>query len=76
MKLSNKNYNEHQTHCDFYKCGRRVSLTCHPCRCDKMFCHKHWFPEHHKCTFDYKCFEREFLKNRNQKCIGEKVVKI
>lgn len=42
------------------------------CKCDKVFCRKHKFPEDHKCKYNFKKDYEEKLKINNPKIINNK----
>ncbi|CAL1405136.1 unnamed protein product [Linum trigynum] len=46
-------------------CRKRVGLLGFKCRCKKLFCSKHRYPEEHLCSFDYKEFGRKILEQQN-----------
>eukprot|EP01121_Diplochlamys_sp_Union-15-3_P009909 TRINITY_DN2722_c0_g1_i2.p1 TRINITY_DN2722_c0_g1~~TRINITY_DN2722_c0_g1_i2.p1 ORF type:complete len:230 (-),score=24.79 TRINITY_DN2722_c0_g1_i2:33-722(-) len=58
--------------CAHIECKRKITHTDTECRCGHLYCTKHRYPEH-KCTFDYKQFDREKLKNDNPMVIADKV---
>ena len=43
------------------------------CKCEKLYCSKHIFPEKHNCTFDYKCEQIEKLKKILPVIVADKV---
>ena len=43
------------------------------CKCEKLHCLKHKFPEAHKCTYDYKSEEIEKLKINLPLIVADKV---
>ena len=43
------------------------------CKCEKLFCDKHMFPEIHNCTFDYKSEQIEKLKKNLPLIVADKV---
>ncbi|CAI0547174.1 unnamed protein product, partial [Linum tenue] len=46
-------------------CRKRVGLLGFKCRCRKLFCSQHRYPEEHRCSFDYKEFGRKILEQQN-----------
>ena len=46
------------------ECGKNLPLLYFSCKCKLFFCIKHYIPEKHNCTFDYKSdFKKAILKN-------------
>ena len=43
------------------------------CKCEKLYCLKHIFPEKHNCTFDYKSEQIEKLKKILPVIVADKV---
>ena len=43
------------------------------CKCEKLYCLKHIFPEKHNCTFDYKSEQIEKLKKNLPLIVADKV---
>ena len=43
------------------------------CKCEKLYCPKHIFPEKHNCTFDYKSEQIEKLKKILPVIVADKV---
>jgi predicted nucleic acid binding AN1-type Zn finger protein len=63
--------------CMMENCKCKLKLTDYPCRCGKYFCGEHRLSEYHKCTFDYKALNKEFLlKTMSTPVIAEKVAVI
>ncbi|CAI0404321.1 unnamed protein product [Linum tenue] len=54
-------------------CRRRVGLLGFKCRCKKLFCSKHRYPEEHRCSFDYKGFGRRILEQQNPAVDSDKL---
>ena len=54
-------------------CQRKLKITDFACKCDKIFCKFHKFPEQHDCTFDYKKEQKEILEKKNPIIIPQKV---
>lgn len=53
-----------------YICNKKLSFYTIKCRCNKMYCNLHRYPEDHNCTYDYKSeskkkLEKELLENAN-----------
>eukprot|EP01121_Diplochlamys_sp_Union-15-3_P018629 TRINITY_DN682_c0_g1_i1.p1 TRINITY_DN682_c0_g1~~TRINITY_DN682_c0_g1_i1.p1 ORF type:complete len:111 (-),score=21.23 TRINITY_DN682_c0_g1_i1:50-382(-) len=59
--------------CAHPECKRRLGFTDIECRCGKMHCGKHRYPDEHNCSFDWKQFDREKLKNANPIVVADKV---
>lgn len=43
------------------------------CQCGKMFCHRHYNPADHECTFDHKERNKEVLKRLNKKVVSDRL---
>jgi len=63
-----------RTRCAHQDCKRRIGFTDIECRCGKIYCGKHRYPDEHKCSFDFKLFDRVKLKNDNPMIVPDKVV--
>ncbi|OMH82152.1 AN1-type zinc finger protein-like protein [Zancudomyces culisetae] len=44
-----------------------VKQATNKCRCDKVFCDVHKFPDQHQCTFDFLKRDRKELEKKNPK---------
>ena len=42
------------------------------CKCEKYYCHKHFFASDHNCTFDYIKEHQQVLALKNPKIIADK----
>ncbi|CAN0891601.1 Zinc finger AN1 domain-containing stress-associated protein 14 [Linum grandiflorum] len=51
--------------CGGGNCKKRVGLLGFKCRCKKIFCGKHRYPEEHGCTFDHVAFGRQIIQKQN-----------
>lgn len=75
-KPDNNPDNKPDNKCNFPECNKKLRLTDLECRCGKLFCQQHKFPEQHMCKYDYK---DSFKRNRSaemMKCIANKIQKI
>lgn len=45
--------------CYFPGCRKKLKLTDMECRCKHIFCSIHRLPEQHKCSYDFKKFDKE-----------------
>ncbi|EEF35677.1 zinc finger protein, putative [Ricinus communis] len=54
-------------------CNKKVGLTGFACRCGKVFCGMHRYSDEHRCTFDYKEFDRQILVKHNPVIRGDKL---
>ena len=54
-------------------CNKKIGLTGFKCKCKYYFCAKHSYSDRHECTFDYKQFGKELLKNSNPVIISSKI---
>ncbi|CAN1180548.1 Zinc finger A20 and AN1 domain-containing stress-associated protein 10 [Linum perenne] len=62
---------------DKKKCGsckKRVGLLGFKCRCARVFCGKHRYPEEHGCTFDHVAFGKRILEKQNPVLETDKLV--
>jgi hypothetical protein len=50
-------------------CNKRVGYLGFKCKCDYIFCGTHRHFSDHNCEFDYKSYDREKLKSKNN--LGE-----
>lgn len=57
-------------------CRKRVGLTGFTCRCERVFCGMHRYPEKHECSFDYKTMGKEAIAKANPVVKAEKLQKI
>ena len=63
--------------CGLIKCNRKIPLSFQcECRCKKIFCIYHKYPEDHNCTFNYKLDQQQKLTKENPKVISNKITKI
>lgn len=59
--------------CNYDGCHRKLKLTDQQCKCGKVFCRFHKFPEDHKCDYNYKS---EKIKENNIKLLECRPTKI
>ncbi|KAK1416572.1 hypothetical protein QVD17_32363 [Tagetes erecta] len=57
-------------------CRKRVGLTGFTCRCERVFCGMHRYPEKHECSFDYKTMGKEAIAKANPVVKADKLQKI
>lgn len=57
-----------------HSCNKRVGLLGFSCRCRRMFCSGHRYPEEHACNFDHKAHGRIALSKENPLCKVDKLV--
>ena len=57
-------------------CSKRVGLTGFTCRCKRLFCSEHQYPDEHACEIDYKKLGRDQLKKANPVVVAEKIRKL
>lgn len=55
-------------------CGKKSNNLNITCKCGNTYCMKHRQPEDHKCTFDFKTFERKRLLNAATANIQPKII--
>ena len=61
--------------CDFYNCNKKLKITDISCKCGKIFCKIHKFPEDHKCDFNYNSEEIKRKTIESLECKSTKVQK-
>eukprot|EP01120_Amphizonella_sp_Union-15-10_P000139 TRINITY_DN10172_c0_g1_i1.p1 TRINITY_DN10172_c0_g1~~TRINITY_DN10172_c0_g1_i1.p1 ORF type:complete len:151 (+),score=15.09 TRINITY_DN10172_c0_g1_i1:219-671(+) len=76
LEINNPSAKRRAIRCDHTGCKRRIGLTGTRCRCEKIFCDKHRYPDYHMCTFDYKTFDRQKLAQDNPTIVADKIYKI
>ncbi len=57
-------------------CNKKLGFNSFSCKCDKVFCSKHRYPETHKCDFDFKSDGKNELKKTLIKIEPHKIVNI
>ena len=62
--------------CSFEDCKKRLKITDLSCRCEKIFCKIHKFPENHKCEYDYRESNKRQKRIDDLKCVSTKIQKI
>lgn len=62
--------------CYFEGCNKKIKIYDLPCKCKKIFCKIHKYPENHNCEYDYKeSFKKQKLID-DMKCVSNKLEKI
>ena len=59
--------------CSYINCNKKINLTSIKCKCEKIFCSYHRYPEQHNCDFNYKDEMSKKLKDLNPKITNKKV---
>lgn len=60
--------------CNHPECKKNIDLMPFKCKCGKVFCVLHKYPENHACTFDFRSVtDLEKTKIIDQKCSFEKI---
>ncbi|XP_055826273.1 zinc finger A20 and AN1 domain-containing stress-associated protein 7-like [Solanum dulcamara] len=54
-------------------CMKKVGLIGFNCKCGKIFCRSHRYPEEHACVFDFKSIGRAALAKENPLCKADKL---
>ncbi|XP_065870001.1 zinc finger A20 and AN1 domain-containing stress-associated protein 1-like [Euphorbia lathyris] len=54
-------------------CNKKVGLTGFKCRCGKLLCGMHRYPQEHSCDFDFKDSDRRVLAKQNVIVKGDKM---
>lgn len=58
-------------------CNKRIGLAKgFKCRCGKIYCTAHRYPEEHQCSFDFKTFGRDLLVKANPIVQDDKLERI
>lgn len=55
----------HLARCTHMGCVKKLPLTAVACRCNRLLCGMHRYPEDHGCTFDYRAAGRTMLSANN-----------
>ena len=55
-------------------CNKKIQLIPFECKCGNIYCSKHRFD--HNCSFDYKKYNQEKLKNKLVRIESQKIEKI
>ncbi|KAK7073365.1 AN1-type zinc finger protein 4 [Halocaridina rubra] len=59
------------------QCSKRLNLVnTYDCRCGRIFCTQHRYPETHECTFDYKSEGRKLIEMANPLIASHRLPKI
>jgi len=61
--------------CNHPECKKKVVLDVQ-CKCTKVFCPEHRFPEHHGCSFDFKTEGKNTLSAALVRVVAEKIMSI
>lgn len=65
--------------CQHPDCKKKVTIimqSCNKCRCEKIFCNGHKYPNMHNCTFDHKESAKKILRQSLVQVIADKVIAI
>uniref|UniRef100_A0A1I8J3T9 AN1-type domain-containing protein n=1 Tax=Macrostomum lignano TaxID=282301 RepID=A0A1I8J3T9_9PLAT len=58
-------------------CGRRTGpSSSFECRCGRIYCARHRYPESHSCSFDFKEQGRQLLRESNPRVLAPKLQRI
>ena len=63
-------------YCHHSDCQRKLKISNLSCKCGKIFCKFHKYPEQHKCDYDYKEKAHVEKKIEIMKSISNKIQKI
>ena len=61
--------------CNFDNCNKKLKITDMSCKCGKIFCKIHKFPEDHKCEFNYNSEEIKRKTVERLECKSTKIQK-
>lgn len=64
------------TRCCVCKRKIRLNQSVISCKCDKILCNKHRFPDQHECTYNFKKENKKLLARTLVQVECEKVLKI
>ena len=73
--ISNKNESHEKNICNFDGCNKKLKITDMSCKCEKIFCKIHKFPEDHKCSFNYKSEDMKRKTIESLECKSYKIQK-
>ena len=73
-ELTPESQKKKRNRCDI--CHKKVGLTGFTCRCKRLFCPEHQYPDEHNCDIDYKQLGRDQLKKENPVVVAEKIKKL
>ncbi|AYV81207.1 MAG: putative zinc finger A20 and AN1 domain-containing stress-associated protein 8 [Harvfovirus sp.] len=54
-------------------CNKKLSMNFFDCKCGKMYCSEHRYPDVHSCPIDYKKLGRELLEKNNPVVSADKL---
>lgn len=57
-------------------CNKKIGIIVFECKCNLSFCTKCRYPEIHKCTFNYKEYNKKILSKKLERITGTKIIKI
>jgi predicted nucleic acid binding AN1-type Zn finger protein len=75
---NNNNINpesKNNNRCNFHDCNKKLKITDMSCKCGKIFCKIHKFPEDHKCEFNYNSEEIKRKTIESLECKSSKIQK-
>lgn len=75
---NNNNMNSASTNnnrCNFHDCNKKLKITDMSCKCGKIFCKMHKFPEDHKCDYNYNSEESKRKTIESLECKSSKIQK-
>lgn len=73
---SNNNESIKKNKCNFDGCNKKLKITDMSCKCGKIFCQFHKFPEEHKCEFNYNSEENKRKTIESLECKSNKIQKL
>ena len=74
--INTKSESYKKNRCNFAECNKKLKITDMSCKCKKIFCKFHKFPEDHKCDFNYNSEEIKRKTIESLECKSSKVQKI
>ena len=73
--INNKCDSYEKNRCNFDGCNKKLKITDMVCKCEKIFCKFHKFPEDHKCSFNYNSEENKRKTIESLVCKSSKIQK-
>lgn len=68
--------NKDSSLCQYSDCTKRIKITDFACKCKKIYCKIHKFPENHDCKYDYREIGLKMKKIEDMKCDSNKIQKL
>jgi hypothetical protein len=59
--------------CAFKDCTKKIRISYIECKCGKIYCNLHKYPEKHECDYDYKENANKKQRIAELKCVSTKI---